>query len=90
MGSLVHARQQLARRGTEHKVRDNEEDRQHHAAHDNHSQEAWAFAALAGIVRHAMDNRFHISLDARSRAPVHRAGVAARFGAKAGLSPLVN
>ena len=90
MGGLLHARQQLASRGEQHEIGDDEEDNQHHAAHDHHGQEAGPFSALAGIALHAMDNRFHISLDARSRVSVRRAEPPPRFAAKRGLSSLVN
>ncbi len=69
MSGLVHPRQQLTSRGVEHQKGEDEEDHEHHPAHRNHRQKIRTFAALVGVALHAMDNRFHISLDAAPRPP---------------------
>ncbi len=66
MGGLMDTRKQFLSRRAEHEIRDKKEHDKHHPAHHNHGQEAWALAPLAGIARHAMDNRFHVNLDAWS------------------------
>jgi len=92
MSGLVHPRQQLASRGVEHQKGEDEEHHQHHPAHGNHGQKVRTFAALVGMALHALNNRFHIGLDAPSRPGVQPgAGRAQRLrGAPAALAPLIN